>query len=495
MESEYESFVNLYKSQSLIEYSKIEFSPEQLLDRSHKYVLTFMRQNFIEDLHEKIIQDIFEQNLDFSANKINVANSATVKGRKYFIIPLPADPDLCNSVLFTSLFNSKSVIDVKQTLYVENNLDLPILEMLSFIYSEEDIKVVICQNVSKTPDPDEIPIILEQYHCGKKNIHRGINETIRRIRAKYNWTGLTKDVEKFIRSCDICQKVKICRKNLKTPLVITETPKTPFERINIDILEIPTRNYALIIRDELTKHSQAYNLSDKTAKSVVNALLIYFQHFGTPLRIHCDSGREFDNSLLRDLCLLYDIKLTFSSVGHPQSNGSVERFNATLLEMIRAHMTKNPKEHPLTILPYAIICYNNTKNKTTGFTPYELVFGHTSGRPPETLYNEKSLVTKYIRDLRNKLDYYYKVARSKTVQEKEKSKLRFDRNISESKYHFKVGDLVWLKESQISGKLRNKFNGPFEILEIYDTSAKLLNTDTNQETKVNFDRLKPYFDA
>ncbi|CAH1962687.1 unnamed protein product [Acanthoscelides obtectus] len=91
---------------------------------------------------------------------------------------------------------------------------------------------------------------------------------------------------------------------------------------------------------------------------------------------------------MKDLCSLYDIKMTFSSVSHPQSNGSVERFHATLLEMIRTHVSENPSEHPFNILPYAVQCYNSTRNKTTGFTPYELVFGHTSGRPPEHVYLE-----------------------------------------------------------------------------------------------------------
>lgn len=76
--------------------------------------------------------------------------------------------------------------------------------------------------------------------------------------------------------CRACQKAKICRKNLGSPLVITETPKTPFERINIDILEVPQRNYTLTIRDELTNFSQAYPLEDKSAKSVDTSLLVYF---------------------------------------------------------------------------------------------------------------------------------------------------------------------------------------------------------------------------
>lgn len=349
---------------------------------------------------------------------------------------------------------------------------------------------MVCQNIIKTPDEDEIPIIIDQNHTGKANLHRGINETIRRIKDKYNWKGLTKDVENYIKNCEVCQKTKILRKNLDSPLVITETPKTPFERVNLDILEIPTRNYVLVIRDELTKFTQAYPIQDKSAKSIVNTLLLYFQHYGTPLRIHCDHGKEFNNTLVKDLCNLYDIKLTFSSVSHPQSNGSVERFHATLLEMIRANKSENPNEHPLTIIPYAVICYNNSANKTHGFTPYELLFGHSSSRPPETLYNEKEIISKYVRDLNNRMSHFYKIARSKTDLQKEKAKNRFDKHVSENIPQYKVGGKVYVKESQIKNKLANKFNGPFEISEIFRNSAAVYNPQTKQTSKINFDRLK-----
>lgn len=144
------------------------------------------------------------------------------------------------------------------------------------------------------------------------------------------------------------------------------------------------------------------------------------------MRIHCDRGKEFDNVLVKDLCRLFDIKLTFSSVSHPQSTGSIEGFHATLNEMININKTEHPGEHPYNIHPYAVISYNNTKNKTHGFSPYELVFGHTSSRPPETLYNQKELISKYIRDLNNRMEHYYKVARTRTIAQKEKAKIRFD---------------------------------------------------------------------
>lgn len=191
------------------------------------------------------------------------------------------------------------------------------------------------------------------------------------------------------------------------------------------------------------------------------------------------------------MCRLFNIKLTYSSVAHPQSNGSLERFHSTLLEMIRINKAEHPDEHPFNVIPYAVIVYNNSVNKTHGFTPYELVFGHTSSRPPETLYNEEQLISKYIRDLNNRIKHFYKLARERTQLQKAKAKERFDEHVSTSRPIYQIGDKVYVKESQI----QNKFNGPFEILEIHTNSATLLNSKTKQKTKVNFDRMKPYSES
>ncbi|XP_050316234.1 uncharacterized protein LOC126750624 [Anthonomus grandis grandis] len=290
---DYNRFVNLYSTQSIIDYSKIEISNSQPLDKSHKNIVSFFCQTKLEDLHYKIIDDLLEENIEFETHKVNILSSTSVKNRKYFIFLLPANKDLIAQHLFYALYTCSNVFDLTQTYCVENNLNLPVLELFSYIFTDKDIKLRICQGIILTPDQDQIPIILDQYHTGKNNLHRGINETVRRIKEGYTWPGLTRDVEVFIKKFDICQKVKIYRKNLSTPLVITETPKTPFERINIDLFEYPIRNYALTIRDELTKFTQAYPLLDKKASSVVNTILIFFQHYGTPLRIHSDQGREF----------------------------------------------------------------------------------------------------------------------------------------------------------------------------------------------------------
>lgn len=63
---------------------------------------------------------------------------------------------------------------------------------------------------------------------------------------------------------------------------------------------------------------------------------------------------------------MYNIKVTFSSVNHPHSHELLERFHATLAEMIRVHLAGN-----------LTLCRDMLQlHKTHGFIPNELVIGH-----------------------------------------------------------------------------------------------------------------------
>lgn len=54
---------------------------------------------------------------------------------------------------------------------------------------------------------------------------------------------------------------------------------------------------------------------------------------------------------MRDLCKLYNIKITLLGVNHTQSKGTQKRFYAKLLKIMRANKLEKPNEYPLTILP------------------------------------------------------------------------------------------------------------------------------------------------
>ena len=79
--------------------------------------------------------------------------------------------------------------------------------------------------------------------------------------------------------------------------------------------------------DCFSRWTEACPLPDKTAVAVADAL---FQHivcrFGMPSVIHSDQGREFENKVMQELCLLCGAHKTRMTLYHPVSDGLVERF-------------------------------------------------------------------------------------------------------------------------------------------------------------------------
>jgi len=62
-------------------------------------------------------------------------------------------------------------------------------------------------------------------------------------------------------------------------------------------------------------------IPDKSAESVHAFLLKLVYRFGTCEILLHDQGREFNNSMVDDLCRLMNIHVSMTSAYHPQTNG------------------------------------------------------------------------------------------------------------------------------------------------------------------------------
>ena len=62
---------------------------------------------------------------------------------------------------------------------------------------------------------------------------------------------------------------------------------------------------------------------------------------GVPLQLHSDQGTNFESKVFAEVCRLLDIEKTRTTPLHPQSDGQVERFNRTLIEMLRGKIQQD----------------------------------------------------------------------------------------------------------------------------------------------------------
>lgn len=105
------------------------------------------------------------------------------------------------------------------------------------------------------------------------------------------------------------------------------------------------RNHALTILDGLRKFTQAYSVTDKTSKIVVNPALVFYHYKATSLCIHCDYDTEFDKLLVENYFGLFDIKSTFSSAVHHSQTVPSNNFRQLCVELfvqIKQNIPRTP---------------------------------------------------------------------------------------------------------------------------------------------------------
>ena len=153
-----------------------------------------------------------------------------------------------------------------------------------------------------------------------------------------------------------------------------------WDRVAMDLLDMsvttPKGNrYVLVMVDCFYRWTEACPLPDKTAFAVADA---FFQHivcrFGMPSVIHSKQGREFENKVMQEQCLLCGAHKTRTTLYHPESDGLVEGFNRTLPMMLAMFAGENRDDWD-DLLPAVMMAYRSSVHELMGYSPYRLMFG------------------------------------------------------------------------------------------------------------------------
>ena len=100
--------------------------------------------------------------------------------------------------------------------------------------------------------------------------------------------------------------------------------------------------YVLVLMDYTSKWPEAYALRNVTTETVVKCLIDMTARVGIPEEELTDSGSNFVFKTMREYCTTMGIEQIKTSPYHPQTDGMVEKFNATLKRLLRK-LTQNSK--------------------------------------------------------------------------------------------------------------------------------------------------------
>ncbi|KAK9711421.1 Integrase zinc binding domain [Popillia japonica] len=234
------------------------------------------------------------------------------------------------------------------------------------------------------------------YNHETQTSHRGIVENTTAIKKHFYWPNLEQDVKNYVNSCEICQKTKYERHPNKLIFKATPIGSKPFQHLYIDSFKI-SGQYFITLIDSFSKFGQAYTITSLNAVETASKLIQYFSCFGIPDRITCDNGIEFKNSIIQDLCKMYQIELHYTTTYNPNSNSPVERFHSTIIEAIRVLREEKPYQDIVHLMNYAILSYNNSIHSATEFTPFQVAKGQLDLKNPFE-YTTKEQISTYINE-------------------------------------------------------------------------------------------------
>lgn len=340
-------------------------------------------------------------------------------------------------------------------------------------------KIILTEQFSKK--------IIKQVH--EDLCHIGIRQLQKKISPIYTAKNLTKNIINICKTCEICIKNK-SRCQGKFGLMSQLGPATrPFEIMSIDTIggfggSRSTKRYLHLLVDHFTRYafietSKTQNASDfiKLTKKVLETdeieIILTDQYPGI-------NSREFKQYLQEN-----NVKLIFTAVNTPFSNGLNERLNQTIVNKIRCKINeKNNKRTWTTIARECIHKYNETEHSVTGFAPKYLLDGtNVSILPNELKVIEKE--EKWITDKR--------LALENTIKSHKYNKKIFDRN--RKIQEFNIGDSVYVENgNRLNRKKLDELKiGPFKITEKISNSIYKIDTGNRktESTLFHITKLQP----
>ncbi len=168
--------------------------------------------------------------------------------------------------------------------------------------------------------------------------HLGFDRTLNLFRERFFWPRMHNEIKSWCEQCERCCLRKTPTAGNRAPLVSIHT-NVPMELICMDFLVLEKSKggieNVLVVTDHFSRFAQAYPTKDQKAVTVAKALWKnFFCRFGFPTKLHADQGRNFESTVVKELCKLTGITRTHTSPYHPQGNGITERFNRTLMNML-----------------------------------------------------------------------------------------------------------------------------------------------------------------
>ncbi|OWY96103.1 Gag-pol Polyprotein [Phytophthora megakarya] len=180
-------------------------------------------------------------------------------------------------------------------------------------------------------------------------VKNGVTKTLDKVRKHAFWHGWKGDVAEYVRALDAIG-----------PLVTT-----------------PRGNkFILVFADYFTRWVEAFAIKALDTVTLVETMVneVISRH-GVPERLLGDQGSNFISELARSFYETLGIKKLFGAAYQPQTQGLVERFNGTLIGMLKMFVNDAQTDWDL-YLPRVLFAYRTSYHEALKDSPFFSLYGY-----------------------------------------------------------------------------------------------------------------------
>jgi hypothetical protein len=347
------------------------------------------------------------------------------------------------------------------------------------------------------PANDELrQMVLHECHDAPYAGHVGTRRTLKNVQRYFYWAGMARDVARYVKECDSCQRNKSSNRKPAGMLRPLPVPGDTWESVSMDLIVSLPRTAAgytaiVVFVDRLSKMVRLAPCADDVSAEQLADIFVaqVVANHGVPRSIVTDRDIRFTSKFWKAFVAQMRVQHGMSTAFHPQSDGNTERVNRVLEDMLR-HYIDPTQTNWDSLLPMVQFSINNSYQGSISSVPFELVYGKRPCLPLDLVVprgEEGAAHANATCDSATSLAERIQtsVARAKLCLQAAQQRQKAYADMHRRELQFAVGDEVLLSTKNIkvktagTHKLLPKWIGPFKVLQCVNEVAYKLTLPAN----------------
>ncbi len=318
--------------------------------------------------------------------------------------------------------------------------------------------------------------IISHHHVQPECGHMSAKATYARFCQLFWWPGMWRDTAKYVETCTGCQLGDRRAEVRVGPLVPIDV-ECPWDLVGIDLVgpfKTTPRGYkhVLTMIDYYTRWVIFVPLHESKAKDVVEAVMEHLVNkYGMPVGMISDRGSQFTGGLYQRLMARLGVQHNTTTAYHPQANGRIERVHRTLNAMLakQVNIYHNNWDEYVSAAAFAV---NTAWSRSTGSTPYELLFGRRPRIPSEIVYGSRIDIKEDKKTYGLQLPMILRDAhrRVRKVHESYVQRMADYYNAGRKSVRFQPGDVIKLYQPALQPhlpqRMQLRYTGPHKVVRV-----------------------------